>query len=419
MLKEGNFSMKRTLITLILVGLMVSIAVAGCAKPAPTAAPAPTPTTKTLDIGVVAPLTGLMSFIGTTLQNGILLAIDDQNKEGGVTIGGQNYQLNPIIRDSKQDLVLGKSIAEELVLDKGVKIIMGPFLSDAIGAQPVTEKNKVIAFFMQPNLVSMTGPDKPYTFFFSATPEQFYNNTSAYTQKFYPELKTVLSVSADTAGLPIFVTAIKEVLPHYGQEWMGVDKFPLNTTDLMPVLSRSIAKKPDILDACCTGGFSGLGTLLPKQAREAGFTGLIIMPMSPAKGALEEVVPAKSLTEIVMNDYDIDSAAVTPQFHTVYDEATQKFQGVPDMLLFNTYNVTKAFFEFLNTQTTMDTTAWMEGFAKYRWQNIYGFENHWLGKNLWGIDRRVWQCPWVSEYKDGKVANQFAAPFPDFLLEQK
>ena len=296
---------------------------------------------------------------------------------------------------------------------------MGPFVSDAIGAQPVTEKNKVIAFLMQPTLMSMTGPDKPYTFFFSESPEQFYNNTSAYTQKFYPDLRKVLSVSPDIPSLPIFETAIQRVLPHYGLEWMGMDKYPLNTTDLTPVVARELAKKPEIFDCSCSGGLAGTGPLIPKVVREAGFTGPIIMPMTPAKGALEEVVPAKSLTGIIMNDYDMGSSAVTPQFRAAYDRAQKKFGGVPDELLFNTYNVTKAFFEFLNSQASMDTTAWMENFAKYRWQNMFGFENYWLGKNLWGIDRRVWQCPWVSEYKDGKVGNQFLAPFPDYLLEQK
>ena len=412
--------MKKVLLSLMLIMLMVGIAVTGCAKPAPSAAPTPAPApTKTLDIGVATPLTGPMSFVGTTIHNAVLLAIEDQNNEGGVTIGGQKYKLNPIVRDTKQDLVLGKSIAEELIFDKGVKVIMGPFVSDAIGAQPVTEKNKITAFLMQPTLMSMTGPNKPYTFFFGGSPEQFYNNTSAYTQKFYPELKKVLSLSPDIPSLPIFEAAIKKVLPHYGQEWLGMDKFPLSTRDLTPVIARALAKNPDIFDCSCSGGMAGMGPLVPKIAREIGFTGPIIMPMSPAKGALEEVVPAKSLTGVIMNDYDINSAATTPKFRAVHDRAKEKYKIVPDVLLFNTYNVTKAFFEFLNTQNVIDSTVWMEGFAKYRWQNIYGFENYWLGENLWGIDRRVWQCPWVSEYRDGKVGTQFEAPLPDYLLEGK
>lgn len=349
----------------------------------------------------------------------MLLAIEDQNNEGGVTIGGQKYMLNAIVRNTKQDLVLGKSIAEELIFDRGVKVIMGPFIADAVGAQSVTEKNKVIAFLMQPTIAGMIGPDKPYTFFFGPFPEQLYGNTCAYIQKFYPEAKTVLSVAPDLPSLPLFVAAIKWALPKYGLEWIDMDKFPLGTTDLMPVVSRAIDKKPDIIDACCTGGMAGIGTLLPKQLREAGFTAPIIMPMSPPKGALEDVVPQQYLTGIVMNDYNIDSPTVTEAFRTEYNRAKEKYQQVPDVFLFTTYNPVKAFFEFLNTQDTMDTTAWMEGFAKYHWQNMWGFESYWLGKNVWGMDRRVLTCPWVSEYKDGKVAAQFSAPLPYEMFAEK
>ena len=135
--------MKIVLLSLILIALVMGIAVAGCVKPAiaPTPVPAPEPP-KTLDIGILTPLTGTYAFIGTMVQNGVLLAIDDQNKQGGVTIAGQKYVLNAIIRDSKCDVVVGKSVAEELIFDKGVKVIVGPFIGDAIGAQTVTEQTR-------------------------------------------------------------------------------------------------------------------------------------------------------------------------------------------------------------------------------------------------------------------------------------
>ena len=67
----------------------------------------------------------------------------------------------------------------------------------------------------------------------------------------------------------------------------------------------------------------------------------------------------------------------------------QKFNSTPIDLVGQLYNVTKPFFEFLNGQDTMDTTAWMEGFAKYHWQGYFGHEAWWVGKPLYGIDRRL------------------------------
>ena len=242
--------MKKSTAIILLTAILATLLVAGCSKPASTPAPP-----KTLDIGVATPLTGTMAFIGGQMRNAALLAIDDQNKEGGVTIAGQKYMLNAIVRDTKQDLVLGKTIAEELIFDKGVKAIYGPFISDSIGAQTVTEPNKVISILSAPIVSGMSGPDKPYSFFWNATFEQYYVNQAAYVQKFYPQAKAVASMSPDLPSLPFFVNAIKAVLPQYGLQWLGVEKFPVTSKDLTPVISRVLAKNPDIVDLCCTGAW--------------------------------------------------------------------------------------------------------------------------------------------------------------------
>jgi len=191
--------------------------------------------------------------------------------------------LNAIIRDTKQDLVLGKSIAEELIFDKGVKVIIGPFISDSIGAQRVTEPNKVIAFFAGEIVRGMCDADKKYSFFCNSTFEQSYFSPSAYVQKFYPQAKRVATISPDLPSLPQYVTAIETVLPRFGFDWLGVEKFPLGTKDLTPVISRALAKNPDIIDLCCTGGMAGIGSLSIKQLRQDGWEGPIVVPLPPSR----------------------------------------------------------------------------------------------------------------------------------------
>jgi hypothetical protein len=58
-------------------------------------------------------------------------------------------------------------------------------------------------------------------------------------------------------------------------------------------------------------------------------------------------------------------------FEKRYRQKYQTYTVTPNGM---TYNAIKPFFEFLDGQDKMDTTAWMEGFAKYRWQSIYGGE---------------------------------------------
>ena len=252
--------MKGILLSLALIVLMVGIAVAGCAKPAPTPAPTPAPAPpKTLDIGVASVLTGPAAALGIAIQNAILLTIDDQNNQGGITIAGQKYMLNPIIRDTKFSVIVGKSIAEELIFDKGVKVIAGLFVMDSIAAQTVTEPNKVILFPLVPVVPAMTGPKKPYTFFTGSLFLQMYDTPCAYLAKFYPEAKRVVSMVVDLPDLPSFMDSAKTICPRYGLEWLGYEKFPVNITDFMPVLSRVLAKNPDVIDVAQLGALGGGG----------------------------------------------------------------------------------------------------------------------------------------------------------------
>jgi ABC-type branched-subunit amino acid transport system substrate-binding protein len=411
--------MKKALLSVVLVVLMVGIAVAGCAKPAPspTPAPAPAPEAKTMDIGVATPLTGPAAHLGTNMQNAALIAIDDQNKQGGVTIAGQKYTLNPVVRDTKGDLLVGKSIAEEMVFNKGIKVIAGPFLGDSVGIQAVTEPNKIILFAVTPMVPSMTGPNKPYTFFYSGPIPQMFNNGSSYIAKYYPDAKTVMSMAPDGAQLPQFLDACQTMCKIYGFQWLGVEKFPYETKDFGPYITRVLAKSPDIIDTSFTAGdFGALAALMVKQIREAGFEGIIWMPTPPPPGSVEEVVPLRYQDDVVTNDVNAESPMVSDAYRDLYNRYLQKFGSPPVDIVAQLYNVIKPLFEFLNTQNTMDTTAWMEGFANYSWQGIYGKEAHWIGLPMYGIDRMSYRADWASIYKDGKMETVWEAPIPEGIF---
>ena len=374
---------------------------------------------KTLDIGIATPLTGPPAYIGSHLQDGILLAIEDQNRQGGVTIAGQKYTLNPIIRDTKMDIVVGKSVAEEMVLGKGVKVIAGPFIADVVGVQSVTEPNKAILFGFVPIIPQVTGPNKPYTFFTGLLILQMYNNPCAYIKEFYPETKKVVSMVVDMPDLPLFMDSAKTMCARYGLDWLGYEKMPANITDFMPIISRVLAKNPDVIDTASIGSFGGLGALEIKQIREAGFNGIILVPGSPPRATMEEVIPKKYLNRIVLKMLDPESPMVSEAYRGFYDRFQKKFDVIPDDVASLEYNPVKAFFEFLNGQNTMDTTVWMEGFAKYHWQGLFGFENYWVGKPLFGIDRSVLGPSVVCEYTDGKMETKWNAPLPYDLVEGK
>jgi branched-chain amino acid transport system substrate-binding protein len=405
--------MKRILLSVILI-MLVAGTVVGCAKPAPSTGPAPAPAApQTLDIGVAAPLTGPAANLGESINKAALMAIEDQNAQGGVTIAGQKYVLNPIIRDTKFDLLVGKSIAEELIFDKKVKLIIGPSVADSVGAQSVTEPNKVILFMLGIIVPTSTGPNRPYTFMFSGPPPQMFTPGAAYIRKFYPNAKTILTMIPDLPHMKMQLDAAQAIFKLYGLNCLGYEKFPYDTKDFSPYITRALAKKPDIIETNTTGGDMGaLAALLLKQLREAGYKGIIWMPTPPPPGAVEEVVPDNYRSLVITNGINPESPIVSDAYRNLCRRYVQKFNSTPIDLVGQLYNITKPFFEFLDGQDTMDTTAWMEGFAKYHWQGYFGHEAWWIGKPLYGIDREALRPNWVSEYIDGKLETTFEPPIP-------
>lgn len=417
--QEGG-DMRKSIVLVVTAAILAAVLVGGCAAPASapasTSAPATAPA-KTLDIGIATPLTGTSADIGEHMKNAVLMAIEDQNQQGGVTIAGQKYELNPIIRDTKMDIIVAKSVAEELVFDKGVKVVAGPFLADGVGVQSVTEPNKVINFSLVPFIPTMSGPNKPYSFFFNGSTPMLFNTGAAYIQHFYPNAKTVVSIMPDLPNLPASVDTVKTVCKLYGLNWLGYEKFPATTQDFMPYVSRILPKNPDIIDLSTTGADVGaLSAVLVKQLRESGYKGILWMPAAPPPGVMEQTVPRNYLYQIVSNDLDWESPIVSDAYRNLCRRYVEEFKGTPLDIVGQLYNVVKPFFEFLNTQDTMDTTAWMEGLAKYHWQGLFGHESWWIGKPLYGIDRMAMRPNWASEYIDGKLQTRWEPPLPLGLI---
>ncbi len=406
--------MRKFVISILGVLILAAMLGGGCVKSSPAPSErAPAPAAQQLDIGVCSPLTGPAAFLGTETIDGIQMAIEDQNKEGGVTIAGQKYTLNPIVRDTKNDVVLGKNVAEELAYDKKVKIIFGPFLADGVGMQTVTEPNKILTFFIQSAIPQQIGPNKPYSFFVSFPIPQMTYKCLYYINEFYPQAKTVYSMEADVPTAPRWAAATEQSCKLLGFNYLGYEKAPVTTKDFTPIIARVLSHNPDIIDTGGIGGsMGGLCALMIKQLRQAGFTGPIMIPAAPPEEVLEQTVSAESLDKVVSQYIDISGSVVNPKSRDVMNRFQEKYRMEAVDVVSSYYNVMMAFFQFLNTQNTMDSTAWMQGFANYRWQGLMGFESSWIGQVGDGINRRVLQNTWVTHYENGKPVTDYTAPIP-------
>lgn len=118
----------------------VAIAVLVVGLPATGSVGAPAAAAK---LGSVIPLTGRYGGGGAQVRAGYELAVDDINRAGGVTVGGQRVQLQLSVLDDESDPT--KTVTRiETLAGQGVVALLGGFASDMhAAAAPVAEKDKL------------------------------------------------------------------------------------------------------------------------------------------------------------------------------------------------------------------------------------------------------------------------------------
>jgi branched-chain amino acid transport system substrate-binding protein len=95
---------------------------------------------KTIKIGVVAPLTGAVAAYGEGARDGIMLAFDKINAAGGIN----DKKIEPIVEDNKGDQAETTNVINKLISKDKVVAIVGPVISGTSNvAGPICNKEKI------------------------------------------------------------------------------------------------------------------------------------------------------------------------------------------------------------------------------------------------------------------------------------
>jgi branched-chain amino acid transport system substrate-binding protein len=99
---------------------------------------------KIVKIGSLMTTSGAAAHLGKTCLNGALLAVEEINAKGGITIGGEKYKIDLINYDDKCVAKDAVSATERLVRQDKVAVILGAICSHCtLAAMEITEKEKI------------------------------------------------------------------------------------------------------------------------------------------------------------------------------------------------------------------------------------------------------------------------------------
>jgi branched-chain amino acid transport system substrate-binding protein len=105
---------------LVCLAVVFSLAAAQCSRPTPTPSP-------TVRVAILTPMTGELATFGETVRNGITLAFDAWNDQGGVN--GQRIEW--VLEDTRCDPVEARRAAERAIIEQGLHFIVGGLCSEA------------------------------------------------------------------------------------------------------------------------------------------------------------------------------------------------------------------------------------------------------------------------------------------------
>lgn len=230
---------------------------------------------QTVRIGELAAITGPIAPYGTQSQNARLMAIDDLNAKGGISIGGVKHKIEMVSLDAGAPGEAVKVFERLISVEKVNVILDGAFSSVQYALGPVVKgKNAVILW---------SGGNDPDTT--AGIPNAFRNMFDGGTtfmkvsEAFLKKMNVKRVATYGQRGHAEFKKFVEEYLPKSpGFEVLANEWHPFGEKDFFPVLTKFKGMK---LDAVITHGVIGDSVTQLKQARELGlFPGVLWLNQS-------------------------------------------------------------------------------------------------------------------------------------------
>lgn len=257
-----------------------------------------------LTVGTVMPISGPLSILGMSFGRGFDLAAKSINEQGGITIDGRKYTVKLIHEDSKGSAEAARSATLKLIHKDKAHFVLGGILEPEIEAIYAV-CNDAGAFFgaMNANIPghgSDVTPEKKMQARLCHSFDDAHGVDIDYVKKTYPAVQKIAISTPDISYDPM-VADFKARAEKAGLQVVAVDKWQWGTVDFLPVYTRILASKPDLIFAM----ISGQAQYQLMAARQLGFKGPFLSNAPLAPEVFINVAGADACTDLITNAVNI------------------------------------------------------------------------------------------------------------------
>lgn len=252
-------------------------------------------------LGIMTSFTGPFAAVAETQKQGVLLAVDQINKKGGLSMPWGKVKVTTIIADDEQKLDVGVRRFRELVA-QGINGLVGQVWNPL--AMAINEEAKItpIPYFpiCVPALKSFEkGNMAEATFSVAFTPWSIgYLSGDAVINTLKKKRIFYLSRS-DLWGSTIY-DGLKVAVKKFGGEIVGDAELPVGTVDFTAVINKVKAAKPDVF---ISAQFGGDAIALLKQSYELGLYNETTMFNTWITNVVAKGIPPKALAGLYALQY--------------------------------------------------------------------------------------------------------------------
>ncbi len=240
-------------------------------------------------VGILHSRSGTMAISENTVAEAELMAIEEINAKGGITIDGKKLKIVPIEEDGASDWPTFAEKAKKLIDQDQVAVVFGGWTSASRKAMlPVFEAKDHFLFYP----IQYEGQECSKNIFYSgATPNQ--QAEPAVSWLLENKGKDFFLVGSDYVYPRTANTIIKEQLKVEGGNLVGEDYLPLGNTEVAPIIAKIKQALPNggvIVNTL--NGDSNVAFF--KQLKAAGITpanGYAIMSFSIAEEEVAAIGP--------------------------------------------------------------------------------------------------------------------------------
>ncbi|MCT3400534.1 ABC transporter substrate-binding protein [Lentilactobacillus hilgardii] len=254
-------------------------------------------TGNTIKIGVNMELSGAAAGYGNSQKQGIQLAAQEINKDGGINVNGKKKKIKLIIKDNKTSTTTSASVAAQLVNNDKVAAIVGPATTNA-GTAEIPNITKAAVPSVSPSATDpnytkqKNGKVQPYVFR-ACYQNNFQGGTAA---KFMTNTLKAKRVAVFADNSSDYGTGLaKAFKKSFKGTIVDSQSFSEGDKDFNAVLTSFKSKK---IDAIYVPGYYTEVGLIIKQARQKGINVPIVGSDGMADPKLAQIAGNKNASKI-------------------------------------------------------------------------------------------------------------------------